>query len=326
MARLRFQLAGARWAQRRSAARWSSRARSSSAAARGARADVVDERREHLAVDADGVRREVRAGEEALDGVAQRQALGGGEGGYGREPVSLSGRDGGRGARVRWARASACGRLENILCCSRPRHRQATGQEGNTQSSHALASALATTADTVTQHARPRILRPIVRSRGDNECFELADGLNEVSAARRPVSQGIWTTAGLSTVRECSSRRQSRGDDRLRASARDGCRWVATCNAPRKSRLYDAGDMSRGAAGLTHRVRVGEMVILVLKAGLLAPLKAADPADGAVPVLVGDLDKLHRDDIPAGIAIEPCSKIEGATRWPALGDVYLVHA
>ena len=42
---------------------------------RGVGPEVLEQRREHLAVDADGVRREVRAGEESLDGVAERRGV-----------------------------------------------------------------------------------------------------------------------------------------------------------------------------------------------------------------------------------------------------------
>jgi hypothetical protein len=58
---------------------------------------------------------------------------------------------------------------------------------------------------------------------------------------------------------------------------------------------------------------------------LIMMLQADDPEGEPVPILVGDLAKLASDDIPEGVRIEPCSKIESRTRWPVLDDAYLVR-
>ena len=61
------------------------------------------------------------------------------------------------------------------------------------------------------------------------------------------------------------------------------------------------------------------------RSDLIMMLEADYGDDEPVPILVRDLAKLASGDIPEGVRIEPCSKIESGTRSPVLDDAYLVR-
>jgi hypothetical protein len=59
---------------------------------------------------------------------------------------------------------------------------------------------------------------------------------------------------------------------------------------------------------------------------LISELAATDPDDQeSVAVLVADLKKLRAEDLPEGIRVSPCSRIDGSTISPIIDDGVLMR-